>query len=613
MSATDHQPILLHRVDQSGDVATGHHQPRRQGGHGQVCVGGVERGEHIELRQRGRELRMQLGAHKAFDGKIVDEYTTKIGVRALEIVRDRDAAGTSLYVRLNGLPVFMKGANYVPLDNFQGRVTRKRHAALIRSAAAAHMNMLRIWGGGIYEEDAFYELCDEQGILIWHDFQFACATYPADEAFRQNVRQEVIDNVIRLRNHASIALYCGNNENEICWHQVWKPLCPPEIQTQQERAIRALYYETIPQALQTVDATRYYHTSSPNAGFNEIPYGEGDIHYWGVWHGKEPFEKYSEHIARFVSEYGFQSYPELSTVKKYAGPEDRELHSPAMLAHQRCMADERQDQEYGNRRIQSYLDRWYRRPKNFEAYLYISQVMQADGVRLAMEAHRRAMPFCMGSLYWQINDCWPVASWSSIDYFGRWKALHYTARRAFAPVILSVVVKEQETLFYVVSDRQDPIEAVLEIVVLDFDGKEISRHAQPVTVAPNQAELLVTRTQEELARGQEDSRLVMVSRLKTGTGTVAERLEYFRLPKDLKLSPPEITAKITGSATGCVIELACQSLARSVRLACGDDDGFFAENHFDLLPGETRRVDYLTSWNAEDVQRQLTIMSLIDS
>jgi beta-mannosidase len=167
------------------------------------------------------------------------------------------------------------------------------------------MNMLRVWGGGIYEEDTFYDLCDQHGILIWHDLQFACATYPADEAFRQNVRQEIIDNVTRLRNHASIALYCGNNENEACWHLAWKQLCSPEIQARHERDIRTLYYETIPQALREVDTTRYYHSSSPNAGFNNIPYGEGDIHYWGVWHGKEPFEKYPENIARFVSEYGF--------------------------------------------------------------------------------------------------------------------------------------------------------------------------------------------------------------------------------------------------------------------------------------------------------------------
>jgi len=546
-------------------------------------------------------------------GNVVDEYSTKIGIRSLEIVRDKDASGTSLYVRLNGVPVFMKGANYIPLDNFQNRVTRERYESTLRSAVDAHMNMLRIWGGGIYEEDTFYDLCDQHGILIWHDLQFACATYPTDEAFLQNVRQEVIDNVTHLRNHASIALYCGNNENEACWHLAWKQLCSPEIQARHEQDIRTLYYETIPQALREADPTRYYHSSSPNAGFNHIPYGEGDIHYWGVWHGKEPFEKYPENIARFVSEYGFQSYPELSTVKKFAEPKDRELHSAVMLSHQRCMADERRDREYGNRLIQTYMDQWYRRPKDFESYLYVSQVMQADGVRLAMEAHRRAMPYCMGSLYWQINDCWPVASWSSIDYFGRWKALHYTAKRAFAPVIISAVVKENEVLFYSVSDRLEPIPATLEIVVLDFGGKEISRHTQHVTVAANTSELHLTLTKEHLARGQDDTQLVLVSRLKDGRGIIAEDLKYFRLPKDLKLSPPEITTKIIGTKGGCSIELSCRSLARSVMLACGEDECFFSDNYFDLLPGEIKRVEYRTSLDEDAAKRQLKTISLIDT
>ena len=550
---------------------------------------------------------------EAAGGKAVDEYSTKIGVRSLEIVRDKDASGTSLYVRLNGVPVFMKGANYVPLDNFQNRVTQERYEYTLRSAVGAHLNMLRVWGGGIFEEDTFYDLCDQHGILLWHDMQFACATYPADEAFLQNVRQEIIENVTRLRNHASIALYCGNNENEVCWHHTWKQLCSPEIQARHEQEIRTLYYETVGQAVREADPTRYYHPTSPNAGFNNIPYGEGDIHYWGVWHGKEPFEKYLENIARFVSEYGFQSYPELSTVKKFTDPKDRELHSAAMLSHQRCMADERRDKEYGNRLIQSYMDQWYHRPKDFESYLYVSQVMQADGVRLAMEAHRRAMPYCMGSLYWQINDCWPVASWSSIDYFGRWKALHYTARRTFAPVIISPVVKKDETLFYIVSDRLEPIAATLEIVVLHFGGKEISRRTQPVTVAANKSELHLTMTKEQLVRGQDDAQLVLVSRLKDGRGTIAGNLNYFHLPKDLRLSPPEITTKITRSKNGYSIELSCRSLARSVMLSCGDDDGFFSDNHFDLLPGEIKRVEYRTSLEEERMRRQLKTISLIDS
>ena len=546
-------------------------------------------------------------------GKAADGYSTRIGIRSLEIVRDKDASGTSLYVRLNGVPVFMKGANYIPQDNFQNRVTKERYEYIIHSATQANMNMLRLWGGGIFEDDVFYETCDRHGILVWHDMQFACAMYPADAAFLENVRHEIIDNVTRIRNHASLALYCGNNENEVCWHNTWKHLFSAEIQGAQERDLRALYCEAIPQVLKEVDPTRYYHTSSPNAGFNNIPYGEGDIHYWGVWHGKEPFETYPDNIARFVSEYGFQSYPELSTVRKFAGLKDRELHSEVMLSHQRCMADERKDREYGNRLIQTYMDRWYRTPKDFESYLYVSQVMQADGVKAGMEAHRRAMPYCMGSLYWQIDDCWPVASWSSIDYFGRWKALHYAARNSFAPVIVSPVVKDHEAQFYIVSDRLTPFSAALEILVLDFSGNEISRKTLPVAVAANSSKSYLALTRQQLANGNDDAQLVVVSRLKDGNEIVAENLSYFRLPKDLKLFPPGLTTSLKQSESGYSIEVSCRSLARSVMLSCADDAGFFSDNYFDLLPGDKKIVAYKTSLDEKSVTQQLRAISLIDS
>ena len=547
-------------------------------------------------------------------GMVADEYSARIGVRSLEIVREKDASGTSFFVRLNGVPVFMKGANYIPQDNFQNRVTPEHYEHIIRSAAEVHMNMLRLWGGGIFEDDMFYDTCDRYGILVWHDMQFACAMYPADAAFLQNVRQEITDNVTRIRNHPSLALYCGNNENAVCWHGFgWRQLYPPEIQARHERDVQALFGETIPQALKEADPTRYYHPTSPNAGFDNVGYGEGDIHYWGVWHGKEPFETYPEHIARFVSEYGFQSYPELSTVRKFTDAPDRHLHSEAMLAHQRCMADERRDREYGNRLIQTYLDRWYRTPKDFESYLYVSQVMQAEGVKVGMDAHRRAMPYCMGSLYWQIDDCWPVASWSSIDYFGRWKALHYTARRIFAPVIVSPVVGDNETQFYIVSDRREPLTASLEIAVLDFSGEEISRKVLPVTVEANTSGVYVTLTRQELTGGKDDAQLLVVARLTSGGGMVAENLSYFRLPRDLKLSPPNIATRVTKSTGGCSLQLVSQSLARSVMLACGDDAGFFSDNYFDLLPGQTKTVEYRTALDEKSVQQQLKVISLIDS
>lgn len=544
----------------------------------------------------------------------MDECAARIGVRSLEIMRDRDADGVSFYVRLNGVPVFMKGANYIPQDNFQNRVTRERYEHILRSAAAAHMNMLRVWGGGIYEENVFYDLCDELGILVWHDLQFACAMYPADASFLKSVRCEIIDNVCRIRNHACLALYCGNNENEMSWHVApWKDLFPPEVQEQFEAAYRALFCECIPKTLKETDPTRYYHSTSPSAGFNHVPYGDGDIHYWGVWHGKEPFEEYLGHIARFVSEYGFQSYPELSTVKKYAEPGALSLGSETMLSHQRCQADERRDKEYGNRLIRHYMDQWYRTPRDFESYLYVSQVMQAEGVRMGLEAHRRAMPYCMGSLFWQIDDCWPVASWSSIDYFGRWKALHYAARRSFAPILLSPVLKPDETQFYIVSDMLQPVPAMLEIRVLDFVGNEISRESIAVIVQPNSSACYTTLTRRRLNGGRDESRLVIVARLLEGKRVIAENLSYFLPPKALNLSPPEIRMRIVPRQDRYDIEVASRTLARNVMLSCGDDPGFFSDNHFDLLAGEPVRLDFKTTLDIESVRRDLKATSLVDS
>jgi beta-mannosidase len=277
------------------------------------------------------------------------------------------------------------------------------------------------------------------------------------------------------------------------------------------------------------------------------------------------------------------------------------------------MADERRDKEYGNRLIQLYMDRWYRTPKDFESYLHVSQVMQAEGVRVGMEAHRRAMPYCMGSLYWQIDDCWPVASWSSIDYYGRWKALHYAARKAFAPVLISPVVREHETEFYIVSDRLEPLDAVLEILVLDFSGHEISREAHPLSLAANTSKSCATLTRQQLTGGRDDAQLVIVSRLKDNQGIVAENLNYFRLPKDLKLSTPHLAMSVARSTGGYSIEITSRSLAQGVMLSCGDDEGFFSDNYFDLLPGHPKVVHYRTSLAERPMREGLKATSLVDS
>jgi beta-mannosidase len=284
-------------------------------------------------------------------------------------------------------------------------------------------------------------LCDEYGILVWQDMLFACATYPGTQNFFEEVAAEIKDNILHIRNHPSLALYNGNNEVEVAYFNWgWRQKLNTESQKLQEENLRKLFYEVIPAAIRAEDSTRYYHPTSPNTGYNNIPLAEGDVHYWSVWHGKEPFESYNTNVGRFMSEYGFQSYPALKTVETFTLPQDRTLNSKVMQSHQRCMADDRNDKSYGNNLIQHYMQQYYRQPANFEHYLYISQLLQAKGMQTAIEAHRRNMPFCMGTLYWQMNDCWPVASWSSIDYEGRWKAAHYRVRELYEPLLIAPVL-----------------------------------------------------------------------------------------------------------------------------------------------------------------------------
>jgi beta-mannosidase len=543
-----------------------------------------------------------------------DALTENVGVRSLEVVRDKDTSGRSMYIRLNGVPVFMKGSNYIPQDNFQDRVTKERYEHIIRSAADANMNMLRVWGGGIYEDDLFYDLCDKYGILVWQEMIFACAMYPADEEFLANVHQEVVDNVVRIRNHSSIAMYCGNNENEAAWYQWgWKEKYDEQTRRAYDRDLKKLFYDVIPSALREADSTRYYHPSSPIADINNVPPSEGDTHYWGVWHGKHPFEKFSSNVSRFVSEYGFQSYPELSTVLKYTRPEDRQLHSDVILSHQRCMADERRDKEYGNRLIQTYMDQWFRTPKDFESYLYVSQVLQAAGVKMGMEAHRRSMPYCMGSLYWQIDDCWPVASWSSIDYYGRWKALHYAAKNSYAPILISPVVTIDKVSIVVVSDKLQGVDAVLDLKILDFDGVVVSQRSIPLSVKPNCSKPYVEMEKHQLIGTSDESRLVLYSRLVNGEEILAENLAYFKPAKELKLVKPMLTAGVTRNRDGVTVTIEANTFAKNVLLTCGDEDAFFSDNYFDMLPGTKKSITVTTKLSQGEFERTLKIISLVDS
>ena len=522
----------------------------------------------------------------------LDARITRIGLRTLEVVHERDKLGKSFFIKVNGAPVFMKGANWIPADSFVTRMTDERYRQLLQSAADAHMNMLRVWGGGIYEDDRFYELADELGLLVWQDFMFACSMYPGDPAFVENVRHEAIENVRRLRNHPSLALWAGNNENEAAWKGWGWPAKFDLSKTAQDRIwrdYRQMFHQLLPSVVAAEDPGRFYTRSSPSANEDRIPankMGWGDMHYWGVWHAENPYEAYSDNISRFMSEYGFQSFPELGSVARYTDPKtDWDIESPVMLSHQR--------HPRGNPLIKKYMERDFRAPKDFASFLYVGQVLQATVIKYAAEAHRRAMGRNWGSLYWQLDDCWPVASWSGIDYYGHWKALHYAARRFFAPVLVSPVDNKGAIEIWGVSDRRTDTPARLTIRVLDFSGRELGRRDQDFTLAANASQLLVSFRKKELLGSTDPRRVVLVAELTEGDRPLARNLFWFEKTKDLELPKPQVSLEVTPGAAGTfAVAVRASALARAVRLDAGAIDGFFDDNYVDLLPNETTTVTF---------------------
>ena len=525
----------------------------------------------------------------------------RIGLRTLRIVQTPDAQGESFYVELNGLPVFMKGANYIPGDSFPTRVCPAGYERVVRSAVDANMNMLRVWGGGIYEDDLFYDLCDQNGLLVWQDFMFACVMYPGDAAFLENVRLEAIDNVRRLRHHPCVALWAGNNEIDIAWqHDVpsggwgWKERHTPAQREQLWEAYQAIFHRILPQVVAEHDPQRFYWPSSPLAAWDggehirhadlRTPRQSGDIHYWGVWWGRKPFASYRSEVGRFMSEYGFQSFPSLRSISEFCKPADYDIFSEVLQAHQRS--------RIGNGTIRAYMADDYPLPERFDHFIYVSQILQAQGVRTAIEAHRARMPYCMGSLFWQINDCWPAASWSSIDYYGRWKALQYFVREAFASVLVSFWPEADTLRIWAVSDQRTGTPADLTLRLMDFHGAVLATHTRTLLLAGNSSTLAFTGSLENLLEGRLPQTVLLQACLGTGAGIVTESLFYFRPVKELALPSCSPMVRIDEHPTHCDLTITSPALIKNLYLETTEIDGFFGDNYFDLLPGRPKQVRF---------------------
>jgi beta-mannosidase len=539
-----------------------------------------------------------LGAQKlytletavAVDGVTRGRRQTRIGLRTLEVVNRHDAGGKTFTVMVNGAPVFMKGANWIPADSFVTRVTEEKYRSLLQ-AASTNMNMVRVWGGGIYEDDRFYALCDELGLLVWQDFMFACSMYPGDAPFVENVRQEAIENVRRLRNHPSLALWAGNNEIEAAWQQWGWPArfhLGKAAQATIWNDYKHVFHEVLPRVVAAEDPGRFYTRSTPSANEDGVAPGKlgwGDLHYWGVWHAEAPYEAYAGNVSRFMSEYGFQSFPTLPSVARYAPPSEWRIDSPVMLSHQR--------HPRGNALVRTYMDRDFRAPKDFGAFLYLSQVSQANVIQFGAEAHRRRMPYNMGSLYWQLDDCWPVASWSSIDYYGTWKALQYAARRFFAPVLVSPVDDNGTLRVFLVSDRRTDLPAHLTLRLVDLDGGgERWRFERDVTVKALASEPQFSAGRRDILKGVDPSHVVLVAELTAGGGLVSRNLFYFQKTRDLALPSPDLAVAVTPHRIGATVKVTARRFARAVWLSTPDGEGAFSDNFFDLLPGETATVEW---------------------
>ncbi len=520
-------------------------------------------------------------------GEQIDAKLCKLGIRNIELVQEADSIGTSFYFKLNGIPVFMKGANYIPSDNLLDRVNKERYQMLVEAARDANMNMLRVWGGGIYEEDLFYDLCDENGILVWQDFMFACSMYPGDKAFLENVRAEVQDNIIRLRQHPCIALWCGNNEMDVAWHNWgWQSThrYSKADSTEIWNNYQTLFHQIIPYELLRLDPLRPYVSTSPLSNWGTMEnFNHGSMHYWGVWHGNDHFEGYEKYVGRFMSEYGFQSFPSHNTIKKFSSTSDRRLDSPVMKHRQKSYK--------GNGLIYEFMDELLPRPEKFTDFLYFSQLTQAEGLKKAFNSHRAKKPHCMGTLYWQLNDCWPAISWSGIDYYGNWKALHHYAKRAFQPLVVLPYESDGKFKVKINSDLNYAVEPELLIQLFDFKGRELFHTVRPIRVdSLSNEEFYEIEVKSWLSEHSPQSTFATVSLYQNER--VLASSDYHFLPyKDQDLGPGNFKTEISNQGGYFLLSLSCKELVRGLQLESAQD-GHFDDNFFDLKPGRARIVKF---------------------
>lgn len=526
-------------------------------------------------------------ASVSVDGVEVASQERQVGLRSIRVVMEDDEHGKSFYFEVNGHPMFAKGANFIPDDALLPNVTPERYKRILEDVKAANMNMLRVWGGGIYEDDKFYDEADRNGILIWQDFLFACTTYPHDPLFLKRVEAEAEYNIKRLRGHASLAMWCGNNEiYEGVRYWGWKNKYTAEAFAEMNRGYDVLFRQLLPDMVKRFDSDRFYMHGSPyeaNWGRPES-WKIADSHNWGTWYGRKPFESFDSEIPRFMSEYGFQAFPEMKTIRTFAEEKDFELESPVMNAHQKATI--------GNALIKQTMSLYYKVPAKFEDLVYVGLVLQGHGMRHGIEAHRRNRPYCMGSLFWQLNDSWPVVSWSSIDYYGNWKAMQYQSQRAFAPVLINAIKEGDDLCVYLISDElQDRDDVRLIVELMDFDGKSHGKWTQNGKLTANTSMLFLKKRVDEFLSKQDAATSFLCFTLKAKNGAaLADEVFYFAYPKDQKLPEARIETSVKKRGEAIEMTLKTDKLARDIFIEVPVQGVRFSDNFFDLLPGQRKKI-----------------------
>jgi beta-mannosidase len=545
------------------------------------------------------QVQVELMAH----GRCLDEKNVQVGLRHLELCQEPDAWGKTFTFVVNDVPIFAKGADWIPADSFPTRLTRERYECWIKDTAAANMNMLRVWGGGYYEDEAFYDLCDRYGILVWQDFMFACAAYPFDEAeFVENVRVEVEQAVSRLRHRACMALWSGNNEIEMMW-MLWKK------HKSLTQACERFFYHDLPDWVAKLDPDRAYWPSSPSSGrFMDKTNSDnwGDTHLWQVWHGLKPFTYFRKRFTRFASEFGLEALPAMQTINEFAGGARIAMDSPVMLHHQRSVG--------GNDKILYYLTDRFQLPASFSDLVYLTQIQQAEVIRIAVEHWRRNRPRCSGALYWQLNDCWPVTSWASIDYEGRWKALQYAARRFNAQVTLSLEDEGSRVKVFVANDNPRPWKGTWRWSLETLTGEKVEGKREDACAAPVSATRLGAFDFARAIKKYGAEHLVFVAGLYYGETCLSRQTALFAKEKDITFPKPELQCDVTQHGNDLVIALTAKAFARYVEVNLEGADVIFRDNFFDLPAGESVQVrcQLPNGWSVEQAKNALHVRSLAD-